>query len=507
MSVTKQEIVFGLENATWPAMLIDSHGTIKRASNGAISVFGKGLESGSANLSIIWSNENRVSSSQFIAQLERAIQPHHQIIYIVTGGVHVPFSTIICPIVISGVRYYIFQLLPETGQAKEKGENKTEGQSKDTDILTIHKQKLESTLQFARAVTLDFNNALTSILAHVSLLLSKIEPGNPWRKSLIEIEKSAQRAAEIAADFAAFSLREKYAKSGKTGNINDVVRRAVELFRKSADPYLKWVLHLEKNIFSVNFDEAKIQQAIIKVIENAIEALPDTRKGTISVATRNIDVKEITYDRHVKLTPGQYVCIEIKDDGCGIPADIINRVFEPFFSTKKGHRGLGLTWVYGIITNHGGHVVITSEPGLGTSVRMYLPATKKIVKDVSSSNEDLYGNNTILVVDDEELILTMAEVVLSEYGYTVLTANSGENALDIIKKHKGKIDLVITDLVMPRMSGRELVEEILKIYPNTKILCSSGFVRSSPEEEEENYLQKPFTAQELLLKVKKILSS
>lgn len=506
MAVLKSELVFGLENASWPALLIDSHGIIRRASCGAITIFGKGLESGSANLSTIWANENKISSSQFIAQLERAIQPYHQITYVVTGGVHVPFPTNICQVTFDGVKYFIFQLIPQIEQGKEKGENKTETTSRDTDILTIHKQKLECTLQFARTVALDFNNALTSILAHVSLLLSKIEPGNPWRKSLIEIEKSAQRAAEIAADLSTFSSQEKDVKLGKAGNINDVVRRAVELFKKPSEFYPKWTLHFEKHIYGVNFDEAKIQQAIIKVLENAMEALPDGRKGSISVFTRNIDVKEVTYDRHVKLVPGSYVCIEIKDDGCGIPHDVINRVFEPFFTTKKGHRGLGLTWVYGIITNHGGNVVIASEPGLGTSVRIYLPATNKIVRDIPTSTEDLYGNNTILIVDDEELILTMAETVLSEYGYTVLKANAGDKALEILRKNKGRIDLIITDLVMPRMSGRELVEEIIKNYPNTKILCTSGFVRPFFSEE-ENYLQKPFTSQELLLKVKKIISS
>lgn len=501
----KQELVFGLENANWPAMLIDSHGNIKRASTGAIAIFGKGLESGSTNLSTIWSNENEVSSAQFIAQLERAVQPHHNITYVVAGGAHVPFSTNICSMTREGVKYFIFQLLPETISSKDEGKSKTEIQARDTDFVSIHKQKLECALQLARTIALDFNNALTSILAHTSLLLSKIEKNSPWRKSLLEIEKSAQRAAEIAADLATFSRQEKDAKSEKTGNLNDIIRKSVELFKKPGEQNLKWVLSLEKHIFSANFDEAKIQQAIIKILENAIESLPDG-KGTISISTKNLDLKEITHDRHIKLLPGQYVCVEIKDDGCGIPPEIINRVFEPFFTTKKGHRGLGLTWVYGIVTNHGGNVVITSEVNLGTSVRIYLPATKKIVKDVQTSSEDLYGNNTILIVDDEELILSMADTVLSEYGYTVLTASSGSHAIEILKKHKDNIDLIVTDLVMPQMSGRELVEEVLKICPKIKILYTSGFVRPTSKEE-ENYLQKPFTSQELLLKVKEVISS
>lgn len=500
----KSDFTFGLENASWPALLVDCHGIIKRASASAITVFGKGLESGSANLSTIWSGENKISVGQFLAQLERALQPVHQIILIVAGGANVPFTAHICSILKDESKYYIIQLLSESRQSSDESNKGNNLKSKETEAI-FHKQKLECALQLARTVALDFNNALTSILAHTSLILSKIEPNHPFRKSLLEIEKSAQRAAEIAADLATFSRQEKDIKTEKTGNINDVVRRTVELFKKPGEEYPRWILNLEKKIYTANFDEAKIQQAIVKIIENAIQALPDNGRGTISVSTRNIDLKSPTQDRNVKLSPGQYLCIEISDDGCGIPPENLNRVFEPFFTTKKGHRGLGLTWVYGIITNHGGNVTVSSELNRGTTVRIYLPAIGKLVKDVSSSTDDLYGEGTILMVDDEDLILTMGQTVLSEFGYEVLTSNNGRDALEILKKQKNKIKLVITDLVMPQMSGRELVEQILNIAPDIKILYTSGFVRPSTKEE-ENYLQKPFTSQDLLLKVKQILN-
>jgi CheY-like chemotaxis protein len=183
------------------------------------------------------------------------------------------------------------------------------------------------------------------------------------------------------------------------------------------------------------------------------------------------------------------------------------RIFEPFFTTKGSrHRGLGLAWVYGIITNHGGAVAISSQLGAGAAVRIYLPATRRIARAAPSASSDLSGTQTVLFVDDEDSLLTMGRMILSSYGYTVLTANNGSKALEIFFASKNKIDLVITDLVMPNMSGRELTEQILKLAPGTRILWSSGYVRSSGPEEQERYLQKPFTTQDLLRKVKQVLT-
>jgi CheY-like chemotaxis protein len=168
---------------------------------------------------------------------------------------------------------------------------------------------------------------------------------------------------------------------------------------------------------------------------------------------------------------------------------------------------LGLAWVYGIVTNHGGGVAVSSQPGTGTSVRVYLPAENRIVRDSHVSHENLNGNQTILMVDDEDLLLTMGETILSEYGYRVLTANSGRKALEILSKGDAGVDLLITDLVMPGMSGRELADHVHRVSPATRILCTSGFVRPSNPSEDAIYLQKPFTSQDLLLKVKQVLTS
>jgi nitrogen-specific signal transduction histidine kinase len=370
----------------------------------------------------------------------------------------------------------------------------------------VTKQKLDCALQLARTVALDFNNVLTSILGHTSLVLSKMEPNHPWRDSLMEVEKSASKAAEIANDLGTFSRQEKETRAQTAGNLNLLLQRSVQFFQQNAgaEP-VTWTLQLDRKLFTAKFDEAKMQQAFTKIIENALQALGE--RGRVTVVTRNLELAEPTQDRNAQLAAGAYVCVEISDNGCGIEPDVLARVFEPFFTTKRraDHRGLGLAWVYGIVTNHGGGVAISSQPGVGTSVRVYLPAEKRIVRDQDVASDDLSGNQTILMVDDEDLLLTMGKTILSAYGYRVLMANGGQKALEVLSHKDTPVDLVITDLVMPAMSGRELVEQIRQHSPATRIICTSGYVGPAGQEDDGAYLQKPFTSQELLLKVKQAL--
>jgi len=322
----------------------------------------------------------------------------------------------------------------------------------------------------------------------------------------VEIEKSAAKAAEIASDLAAFSRRDKDARTQVAGNLNTLLECAVEAFQSTLQKNnITLTLQLEAKLFTASFDEAKMQQGFAKILENAVESIKGP--GKINVQTRNLELSEATQDRTAKLTAGNYVCVEISDSGSGIGPDAMPRIFEPFFTTKGArHRGLGLAWVYGIITNHGGAVAVSSAQDAGTAVRLYLPASRGIVRAAAVSPTDLTGNQTILFVDDEDLLLTMGQTVLSSFGYTVLTANSGQKALEILAKSKRKIDMVITDLVMPNMSGRELTEHILRAAPGMRILWSSGYARSPDSQAAERYLQKPFTTQELLRKVKQVLS-
>ena len=496
----KSELAFPLENAGWPALLVDGAGAVCHANQAALRLFGAALAGDSPRLAAVWAPENSSAADQFLAQWERSAAPTVPLKFRGKGGQVVGYLTSICALTQDGRKLFVLQLLREGTSAAP--EVKPPG----GDSGLALKQKLDCALQLARTVALDFNNALTSILGHTSLVLSRMEPNHPWRESLIEVEKSASKAAEIANDLGTFSRQEKEARAQTAGNLNLLLQRTVEFFQQNAgaEPPA-WALQLDRKLFAARFDEAKMQQAFMKIIENSLQAIRE--RGRITVQTRNIELAEATQDRNVQLAAGAYVCVEISDNGCGIEPDVLPRVFEPFFTTKRGasHRGLGLAWVYGIVTNHAGGVAISSQPGAGTSVRVYLPAEKKLIRDDGVSTGDLSGTQTILMVDDEDLLLTMGKTILSAYGYRVLTANGGQKALELLGQKGMAVDLVITDLVMPAMSGRELVEHIRQLVPATRIICTSGYVWPAGQESDGSYLQKPFTSQELLLKVKQAL--
>lgn len=493
----KSEVAFALENAAWPVLLVNSAGAIVRANPAAVKAFGSTLE-GEMPLSAIWASENGPLAEQFILKWHSSPTPPGRLKFCTKANGVQTFFTTICPLAEEQDKLFILQLLPYAAEA--------EGRESQTEIF-VKKQKLDCALQLARTVSLDFNNALTSILGHTSLLLSQAEANHPWRNSLLEVEKSAGRAAEIANDLASFSRQEKDTRGQSARNLNAILQRAIELFENVEGKKITWTTNLERELFASKFDEAKIQQAFAKILENAVEAVK--ADGQITVHSRNVELAEATQDRDARLAAGTYVCVEISDNGVGIEQKVLPRIFEPFFTTKGGkHRGLGLAWVYGIVTNHGGGVAVSSETGKGASVRIYLPAEKRVVHDHRiNGGDDLKGNQTILMVDDEDLMLTMGQTVLSHFGYQVLTANSGKKALDLFANGKKKIDLLITDLVMPTMSGRELVEQVRKISPNTRVLCTSGYVPPSGQADELTYLQKPFASKELLLKVKQVLAT
>lgn len=494
----KSEVVFALENAGWPALLVDAGGVILRANQSAVKTFGSVVEGEKPLLAAIWVEGFGPAAAPFLAQWERSPANPVPMKFQVKGGATPLFSLSICSFARDGQKYFIFQLLPDA--AASAG-------GVPTEFISAHKQKLDCALQLARTMSHDFNNALTGILGHTSLLLSQSPPDHPWRRSLVEVEKSAARAAEIANDLATFSRQEKKEARGQSvGNLNSLAQRSVEVWQSSHPEKLEWIVQLSRNLFAAKFDEPKMLQALLKVLENAVESVG--AHGRVSVQTRNVELAEAAQDRDLRLAPGNYVCVEVTDNGGGIAPENLPRIFEPFFTTKKDgkHRGLGLALVYGIVTNHGGGVAVSSQPDAGTSVRIYLPAETKIVRDHVPAAKDLNGTQTILMVDDEDLMLTMGKTILSAFGYHVLTANSGQKALEILARRDISVDLIITDLLMPSMSGRELVVHVNRLAPGTRVLQISGFVRSGNAEEETAYLQKPFSSQDLLIKVKRVLA-
>ena len=495
---------FLLQEADWPALLVRKNGQVIRANRAAVRAFGSNIEKPDFKLGMIWSPENRESLEEFLGLPAPATLPRLK--FRLKSGLPSNFlAQVTC---LEPDEICLLQLLKEP--APEEAAPAAGGPAGAAIPATqearyVQRQKLDCALQLARSVALDFNNALTSILGHASLLLSKAPADHPWRSSLVEIEKSADKAAEVAADLASFSRQEKDARAQTAGNLNTLLERTVEALQNSLDHPVTISRHLERKLFTANFDEAKMQQALVRILENAVEAIP--ADGQVTVQTRNVELTQPREEGAAKLSPGNYVCVEVSDNGPGIPEEVMPHVFEPFFTTKGSrHRGLGLAWVYGIVTNHGGGVAVSSPPGAGATVRIYLPANDKIVREAPLTLAELRGAQTILMVDDEDLLLTMGQMVLSSFGYTVLTANSGAKALDLFAHWKDSIDLVLVDLVMPNMSGRELTEQIRKIAPRARILWCSGYVRSIQAEEVDAYLQKPFTSQDLLRAVKGALA-
>ena len=492
----KSDEGFGLENAGWPALLVDAASVVCRANQAARKLFGPVLDGEAPRLAAIWSPENASSPERFLAECEMAPSPGVSLKLRTRDGNSVPLQTLIYSRKEGSQKFFVLQFVEGMAEPQTR-------QGNDTTI--VHKQKLDCALQLARTVALDFNNALTTILGHTSLVLTQMEPEHRWRRSLLEVEKSAAKAAEIANDLGSFSRQEKDTRSQAAGNLNVQVQRCVEYFERNpgSEP-VTWSLQLERRLLAAKFDEAKIQQALLRILENSIQSLRGP--GRVNVQTRNLELTEATQDRNVRLAPGPYVSVEISDTGSGIAPEVLPRIFEPFFTTTpKPHRGLGLAWVYGIITNHGGGVAVSSKLDAGTSVRVYLPAEKTTVRETGLSADDMRGTQRLLLVDDEDMVLSLAQTILSSFGYDVLTADNGQKALDILQKER-KVELVITDLVMPSMSGRELVEHIHRVAPDVKVLCTSGYIWSASQENGAGYLQKPFTAQELLLKVKQMLS-
>ncbi len=496
----KAEVVLDLNHLSWPALLVDEQGFILQANQAAQSIFGAPLTPGTSQLATIWAGENSMDAQTFLKRAREG--PSGPVLeplkFRLVGGVLANYLAALCPAESLDSRRWVLQLLADKTGA---------GTTAQTVADPAHlQQKLDCMLQLAQTVSLDFNNALTGILAHTSLLLGKAEAGHPWRTSLGEVQKSAARAAEIAGDLAHFSRQDKKARQIPAGNLNAVVTRCVGQAGKARGPRIAWNLILEKSLLEARFDEPKMEQALMKVLENAMESHGSSQDGSIVVQTRNVQLSQPSQDVNVRLNQPQYVCIEVLDEGEGVEAGIMPRIFEPFFTTKAApHRGLGLALVYGILSNHGGGVALSSQPGKGTSARLYIPAEKTHVPDMAVTTDALGGTGTVLVVDDEPLLLNMAQTILGDFGYRVLTAGNGAAALELLRDPSHHIDLVITDMVMPGMGGRELMDRIRQMSQAVPILCTSGHVFPPESRPGTDYLAKPFTSVELLSKVKNTL--
>jgi len=375
----------------------------------------------------------------------------------------------------------------------------------------LQSQKMEAIGRLAGGVAHDFNNLLTAIMGYSQLLLSGAGAEESRRRNAEQIKQAAERAAALTSQLLAFSRRQVLTM--RVLDLNGIVAALEPMLRRVIGEDITLVTILDRALERTQADVGQIEQVIMNLVVNARDAMP--RGGTLTIGTANVELGQAYVDRHGLVPPGAYVQLTVSDTGCGMDMETQAHIFEPFFTTKEHGRGtgLGLSTVYGVIKQSGGHIWVYSEPSEGTTFKIYLPRVEGAVQTIEHravSVESPRGTETVLLAEDDEGVRELAGGVLAQSGYTVLAACGGEEALLLNERHAGAIHLLVTDVVMPGISGRELAERLVPLRPNIKILYISGYtddavVRHGVLAEEVAYLQKPFTPTGLLLKVRKVL--
>src|SRR3954447_1487241 len=368
-------------------------------------------------------------------------------------------------------------------------------------------QKMEAVGQLAGGVAHDFNNLLTAILGYCHLMLDEIPDESPLRLDLLEIQAAGDRAASLTRQLLAFSRRQML--QPQVVNINTLVAQLEKLLRRSISEDVELAIALGPDLWTVEVDPASVEQILVNLAVNARDAMPTG--GRITIETANVELDDTYAVTHVSMKPGRYVMLAVGDTGEGMDAATRARVFEPFFTTKEQGKGsgLGLATVYGMVKQSGGHIWVYSDPGQGTVFRMYLPAVEKPVAVDAAPTGDSNGSETILLVEDDEAVRALARAVLLRHRYFVLEARHGVEALVVAERHPDPIHLLVTDIVMPHMSGGELAARLGAVRPAMKTLFISGYsdqvLVHDPLTHDPAILQKPFTPEVLARKVRSIL--
>ena len=382
----------------------------------------------------------------------------------------------------------------------------------------LEKRKLEAQLQMAQkmeaigtlagGIAHDFNNILMGIQGNASLLEMRLDANHPGRDKIKNIEKYVESGTELSRQLLGFARRGKY--NVKASDINDIIDKTSSMFARTRKE-IRVRTQLAEGAWAVEVDRGQIEQALLNLYINAWQAMSEG--GELYLATENLTLDE-SYVRPYSVKAGPFVKVTVADTGAGIAREDLPRIFEPFFTTKEMGRGtgLGLASVYGIVKSHGGHINVYSESGQGTTFNFYLPAsTREVVDPVALPDQALRrGSETVLLIDDEEMILEVGSGLLQELGYTVVTALSGPEALEIYTARQSEIAMVVMDMIMPGMGGGETFDRLKEINPAVKVLLSSGYSINGQashimERGCDGFIQKPFTMQQLSARMREIL--
>jgi len=400
------------------------------------------------------------------------------------------------------------------GIARDITERKRlEGALRESEEQLRQSQKLEAIGQLAGGVAHDFNNLLTAINGYSALALRRLGDDHPVSSYLEEIRKAGDRAANLTRQLLAFGRKQLLQPLAI--NLNDIVGDMINLLKRLIGEDIQLVTRPDAKLKLIKADPGQLEQVLLNLVVNARDAMPSG--GTVTIETANTTLDGAYAGRHVGVTPGEYVILAISDTGTGMDHATQSRIFEPFFTTKETGKGtgLGLSTVYGIIKQSGGNVWVYSESGKGTTFKVYLPQVEDQVAPREDSKADATikrGCETVLLVEDEELVRKLAGDLLEESGYVVLSASGGEEAISFGKNHTNRIDLLITDVVMPRISGKQVAEQLAKIHPETKVLFMSGYtdeaiVHHGIVDSHIAFIQKPFSERALAQKVRDVLDS
>ncbi|HEX4113898.1 MAG TPA: PAS domain S-box protein [Stellaceae bacterium] len=386
-------------------------------------------------------------------------------------------------------------------------------EQKSLEAQFAQSQKMQAVGQLAGGVAHDFNNLLTAMIGFCDLLLVRFKPGDPSFADIMQIKQNANRAANLVRQLLAFSRQQTLQPT--VLNLTEVLAELSNLLRRLIGEKIELQVVHGRDLGLVEVDQGQIEQVVINLAVNARDAMPNG--GALTIRTANATIASPLRRGAEVMPPGQYVLIEVSDTGFGIPKENLTRIFEPFFSTKEvgTGTGLGLSTVYGIVKQTGGFVFIDSEPGKGAQFSIYLPRKQgkaAAVRPVDNGDEagDLTGTATVLLVEDEDPVRLFSARALRNKGYRVIEAKSGEGALEIVDRGAEQIDLIISDVVMPRMDGPEMAAKVREQHPDMKVIFISGYTEEAFRDRlthDVHFLPKPYNLKQLAAKVKQVLET
>jgi len=382
----------------------------------------------------------------------------------------------------------------------------------------LQAQKMESLGTLAGGIAHDFNNILTGILGFASLIRTKLPADSPIERYVMQIERSAVRAAELTSTILTFARRGRF--EIKTAALNEIVLEVLQILGRTTDRSIKISHILSPKPCYVDIDSAKMEQAVMNICVNAVEAMPNGGELTIKTEVSFHYADSLVQKLPNQPVNGEYVGLSVIDTGAGMDSETRQRIFDPFFTTKgeSGGTGLGLAMVYGVINEFNGYIEVESTPGVGTAFRIYLPVSKRRPgaerrEDWDKFSDAPKGNGeTILLVDDESIIRELGRDVLEQLGYNIFVAEDGLAALELYEKHRDKIDLVILDLIMPNLGGKEAFERLRQINPKVKVIISTGYAKDDILEplldnRADGFIKKPYKIQNMAQVVRSVINA